>query len=116
MSLTVFYGLFGIFGTMVIVFLLVDVLKYYEYVPSDERNGFKKDLAPRQVLRIAAIVISFLGATQRVGERTTAGCLLGLLIVYTVWTGVADSKTTQKKSIPAVAPSSVLAIAKWIFD
>ncbi|HET9409264.1 MAG TPA: hypothetical protein VFO39_18630 [Candidatus Sulfotelmatobacter sp.] len=86
---------FGVFGAAVVLFLVVDVFKYFEYIPAAQRRGLKRDISPRQLLRLAAIVVSFCGASRRLSDCKTAYTLLALAIVYTVWTSAARALTTD---------------------
>jgi hypothetical protein len=76
---------------MVILFIFVDLLKYIECVPREQRkNG--RGPAPRQLLRLLGVVAAFLGGFEYVNSLAVSSFLLLLVLVYTGLTSYARAK------------------------
>jgi len=77
---------FFVFGAMVISSILVDLVKHIE----DKKHQWKiGNLAPRQLLRLLAIIAAFLGGCEYVNPLAVSSFLLLLVVVYTVLTSYA---------------------------
>jgi len=81
---------FFLLGAMVTLFVLVDLLKYIENVKKNERTY--EHISPRQLLRLIAIVLAFLGGFACISEWVAASVLLMLVLVFTGLTGFARWK------------------------
>lgn len=78
---------FLLFASMVLVFMLVDIARYFEFVEKTQRTGVRH-VAPRQLLRLTAIVVAAFAGVNRIRELTAALVLLLLVIAYmrlTAW-------------------------------
>ena len=67
--------------------MLVDIARYFEFVKKPERTGIRH-VAPRQLLRLTAIVVAVLAGLHRTSELTAALVLLLLVLAYmrlTAW-------------------------------
>jgi len=76
-----------LFASMVLVFMLVDIARYFEFVKKPQRTGIRH-VAPRQLLRLTAIVVAVLAGLHRIRELTAALVLLLLVLAYmrmTAW-------------------------------
>ena len=88
------HGPFFLFAAMVVLFVLVDLLKYVEYV--DQKRWSRNDIAPRQLLRLVAIVAALLGGLNYLTSRAAAWTLLVLVFVYMALTGWARWKAAKQ--------------------
>jgi hypothetical protein len=80
-----------LFGTMIILFILVDLIKYLDFVGT---HWHFAHIAPRQLLRLIATVVAFRGGSEQISASTAASILLVLVFVYMGLTGYARWKTT----------------------
>jgi hypothetical protein len=72
---------------MVLVFMLVDIARYFEFVEETQGRSIS-DVAPRQLLRLTAIVVAVLGGLNEKWDLTAALILLLLVVAYmrlTAW-------------------------------